>query len=57
MIKNAIITGLKPDDVRDLIPRDLFLVFEGWEKAHNPEKPGANAPTLDEARDLARRYG
>lgn len=57
MIKNATVTGLKPEDVRDMIPRDTFLFFEGWQDAHNPPKPGANAPSLSEVREMARRYG
>ena len=40
-----------------MIPRDVFLVFEGWQKAHSPKKPGSDAPTLNEAKELAQRYG
>jgi len=40
-----------------MIPQDTFVVFEGWQKAHDPEKPGRGAPTLEEAKDLAARYG
>jgi len=39
-----------------MIPRDVFLVFEGWQNAHNPDKAGAKAPTIDEARELAEKY-
>tara|TARA_R110000822_G_scaffold216013_3_gene350844 strand:- start:445 stop:567 length:123 start_codon:yes stop_codon:yes gene_type:complete len=40
-----------------MIPRDVFLVFAGWQEAHNPKKPGADAPSLAEAQELAERYG
>jgi hypothetical protein len=40
-----------------MIPRDTFLFFDGWQKAHNPAKPGSNAPSIDEAKQLARIYG
>jgi hypothetical protein len=57
MIQNAIVTGLKPEEIRDMIPMDTFLVFEGWQKAHSPQKPGSNAPSIEEAKQLAKRYG
>lgn len=57
MIKSAIVAGYKPDEIRDMIPRDTFLVFEGWNEAHSPKAPGADAPSLEEARALAERYG
>lgn len=50
-------TGLKPEEIRNMIPRDTFVVFEGWQKAHSPSKAGSNAPTLEEAKELALRYG
>lgn len=40
-----------------MIPKDTFLVFEGWQEAHNPPKAGSGAPSLEEAREIARRYG
>ena len=40
-----------------MTPKDTFTVFEGWQKAHSPNKPGAKAPSLAEARELAERYG
>jgi hypothetical protein len=40
-----------------MTPQDTFVVFEGWQKAHKPEKAGRGAPTLDEAKELAERYG
>ena len=57
LIGNGIITGLKPDEIRDMTPRDTFAVFEGWQKAHSPNRAGSKAPTIDEARELALRYG
>jgi len=46
-----------PDQVRAMIPRDLFLVFEGWQAAHSPPEPGSDAPDADEVRALMERYG
>ena len=40
-----------------MIPKDTFIVFEGWQKAHSPSKPGSKAPSLQEAKELAHRYG
>jgi len=40
-----------------MIPRDVFLVFDGWNEAHSPKSAGTDAPSLEEARELARRYG
>ena len=57
IIKNGIVAGLKPEELRDMIPLDWFLVFEGWNDAHGPQKPGANAPSLEDVQDLVRRYG
>ena len=39
-----------------MTPKDTFVVFEGWQKAHSPNKAGRGAPTLDEAMELAARY-
>jgi len=40
-----------------MIPLDTFLVFDGWNEAHSPKQAGSEAPSLEEARSLARRYG
>lgn len=48
---------MKAHEIRDMIPKDVFLVFEGWQKAHTPNKAGKNAPSLEEAKELARKYG
>ena len=34
-----------------MIPRDVFLIFDGWNEAHSPKKPGSDAPSLEEAKD------
>lgn len=47
--------GLKPDDVRDMLTRDVWLCFEGWNDAHSGGEPGADAPTREEYLDLVRR--
>lgn len=52
MIKNGIVAGLKPEEIRDMIPKDTWLVFEGWSEAHSPKKPGSDAPSADEYRKL-----
>jgi len=57
MIKSAVVASYKPHEVRDMIPRDTFLVFEGWNEAHSPKAPGEDAPTIQEARALVERYG
>jgi len=55
MIKNGIIAGLKPEEIRDMVPKDTWLVFEGWSDAHSPKKPGAEAMTASEYRNLVER--
>ena len=57
MIKSAVVAGYKPEEIRDMIPRDVFLVFEGWNDAHAPKKPGSDAPSLKDVQALAERYG
>jgi hypothetical protein len=52
MIKSAIVAGLKPEEIRDMIPKDTWLVFEGWSEAHSPKKPGSEAMTAEEYRQL-----
>jgi hypothetical protein len=55
MIGNGIIAGLKPEEIRDMIPRDTWVVFEGWQAANSPKKPGSDAMTAEEYRELVRR--
>lgn len=55
MIKNGIIAGLKPEEIRDMIPKDTWLVFEGWMDAHSPKKAGSEAMTAAEYRELVER--
>jgi hypothetical protein len=57
LIRSGIVAGLKPVEIRTMIPRDVRLVFDGWQQAHSPKKPGDDAPSLAEARALAERYG
>ena len=52
MIKSGIIAGLKPDDIRDMIPKDAFLVFQGWQEAHEPASAGSGAPTKAELQQM-----
>jgi len=55
MIASGIVVGLHPEQIRDMIPKDVWTVFEGWNKAHAPPKPGADAPTAEEYKELVRR--
>lgn len=55
MIQNGIVIGLRPEEIRDMLPRDTWLVFEGWQRAHSPKKPGDGAMTAAEYRALVER--
>jgi len=55
MIANGIVAGLKPEEIRDMIPKDTFLVFEGWSDAHSAKKPGSEAMGAEDYRELVRR--
>lgn len=55
MIRSGIVAGLKPEEIRDMIPKDTWLVFEGWSDAHSPKKPGSDAMTAEEYRQLVER--
>jgi hypothetical protein len=55
MIKNGIVAGLKPEEIRDMIPKDAWLVFEGWNDAHSPPKAGTEAMTAQQYQDLVRQ--
>jgi hypothetical protein len=54
MIQNGIVIGLRPEEIRDMLPRDTWLVFEGWQRAHSPKKPGQDAMSEEEYRALVR---
>jgi hypothetical protein len=54
MIQNGIVIGLRPEEIRDMLPRDTWLVFEGWQRAHSPKKPGQDAMSAEEYRALVR---
>ena len=57
LIKNTVVAYYKPDEIRDMISRDVFLIFDGWNEANSPKKAGSDAPSLEEAKELARRNG
>lgn len=42
-----------------MIPRDFWLMVEGYNATHSgaASGPGANAPSMDEAMDMVRKYG
>jgi hypothetical protein len=47
--------GLKPEEVRDLIPRDAVAIWSGWNRAHAPKRPGSDAPTREEYHAMLRQ--
>ena len=55
MIANGIVISLRPEEIRDMIPKDTWLVFEGWNDAHSPKKAGSEAMTAEQYRDLVER--
>jgi len=55
MIKSGIVAGLKPDEIRDMVPKDTWLVFSGWSEAHSPKKAGSDAMTAEQYRELVER--
>lgn len=55
MIKSGIVAGLKPEEIRDMIPKDAGLVFSGWNEAHSPKKPGSDALTAEQYRALVEK--
>jgi len=55
MIANGIVISLRPDEIRDMIPKDAWLVFGGWNDAHSPKKAGSEAMTAEQYRDLVER--
>lgn len=52
MVKNGIVIGLRPNEIRDMVPKDTWLVFQGWQDAHSPKKPGSEAMTAEQFRAL-----
>jgi hypothetical protein len=52
MIASGVVIGLRPDDIRDMVPKDTWLVFQGWQDAHSPKKPGSEAMTAEQFRAL-----
>lgn len=55
MISNGIVIGLRPAEIRDMIPKDVWLCFDGWQRAHEPKKPGSDAMTQAEYHELLRQ--
>lgn len=55
MIKSGIVAGLKPDEIRDMVPKDTWLVFQGWSDAHSPKKAGSEAMTAQQYKELVER--
>jgi hypothetical protein len=55
MIANGIVIGLRPEEIRDMVPKDTWLVFKGWSDAHSPKEKGSEAMNASEYGDLVRR--
>ena len=55
MIKSGIVIGLHPNDIRDMIPKDTWLAFAGWQEAHSSEGGEAEVMTADQYRELVRQ--
>jgi hypothetical protein len=55
MIASGIVIGLRPEEIRDMVPKDTWLVFKGWSDAHSPNESGSEAMSASEYRDLVRR--
>jgi hypothetical protein len=54
MIANGIVIGLRPDEIRDMIPKDTWVVFQGWHDAHNPKQAGSDAMSVEQYKELVR---
>ena len=51
-------TGLRPDEVRAMTPRDTILFTEGWNEAQGGGQNEAPAPmTAERFRELKKQYG
>lgn len=55
MIKSGIVAGLKPEEIRDMIPKDTWIVFQGWTESKNPPKPGEDAMTKSDYHKLVEK--
>ena len=55
MIANGIVIGLRPEQIRDMVPKDTWLVFKGWSDAHSPKDAGSEAMSASEYNELVRR--
>ena len=55
MIANGIVIGLQPEQIRDMIPKDTWLVFKGWQDAHSPEDDSDGMMDAEQYRELVRR--
>lgn len=34
MVANGIMIGLHPEQIRDMLTKDTWIVFKGWQDAH-----------------------
>jgi len=49
------VIGLRPEEIRDMLPKDTWLVFQGWTDAHSPKKAGSEAMSSEQYRELVRQ--
>jgi len=52
MIANGIMIGLHPEQIRDMLTKDTWLVFRGWQDAHAPDDGDAGIMDADQYRKL-----
>jgi hypothetical protein len=52
MIANGIMIGLHPEQIRDMLTKDTWIVFRGWQDAHAPDDGDAGIMDADQYRKL-----
>jgi hypothetical protein len=57
IIRAAAPEGIRPDEIRAMIPRDWMLIARGFADRARAGTPGADAPSRAEVAELVERYG
>lgn len=52
MIANGITIGLHPEQIRDMLTKDTWIVFRGWQDAHAPDDGDAGIMDAEQYRKL-----
>ena len=52
MIANGILIGLHHEEIRDMLTKDTWLVFKGWQDAHAPAEGEAEIMDAEQYRKL-----